>query len=628
MLPGPIFWHELRVAARRKRTYALRVLLGLFLLYSVVMAYEAMRYSHLESMQVEGLSPNELARLGGNLFSAVVWIQSLAICCLTPAFLASSIAEERQRKVLSYLLASPLTGVEIVLGKLAARLINLAILVMAGLPVVCLALLFGGTDPQVVLLAYAASFSALFFLSAISILISVYTTKPRDAILMAYLVVAGWIFYPLVESILIQIRGPLGGWLVAARSITEWITDTSPMSLPLRVSMFSPGQVAERVSWMIGLQLLYGTLMMGWATIRLRPIERESGRWGWRLLRRGGGIRRRRLHNRRPCGDDPMIWKECTETVSVGGPAGAATLALLVLAAIGGLAYLIWELGIPALREMLVYGTGSEGTWTARRSLNIVIRIITACVYIITGLMLGATASAGITTEYEKDTWTSLVSTPLEGREIFRAKVLGAFYRVRFPLAALILVWVTGACCGAVHPLGLITAVAATGIYTAFIAIFGTFMSLRFKSSARAIAMTVGLLIFISGGYLFCCMPLLWGEESTVVLAGFSPLIVTSAPFTADELDSFFSSSYPGSMDFRARAIVMAIISLAGYGMTAFAFWITGLQQFEVVVDRPRRSMLFPRRDSDPRGITFIEDAEPDEPGLSQAEGSGPVTDD
>ena len=36
MLPGPIFFHELRVAARRKRSYALRVLLGLFLLYSVV----------------------------------------------------------------------------------------------------------------------------------------------------------------------------------------------------------------------------------------------------------------------------------------------------------------------------------------------------------------------------------------------------------------------------------------------------------------------------------------------------------------------------------------------------------------------------------------------------------------
>ena len=36
MLPGPVFFHELRTVARRRRSYALRTALGLFLLYLVI----------------------------------------------------------------------------------------------------------------------------------------------------------------------------------------------------------------------------------------------------------------------------------------------------------------------------------------------------------------------------------------------------------------------------------------------------------------------------------------------------------------------------------------------------------------------------------------------------------------
>jgi len=107
MLPGPIFFHELRVVARRKRSFALRVLLGLFLLYSVVMSYESWTGSFWRSIQARELSPNELARLGTQLFGAVLWLQGLTILLLTPAFLAGAIAEDRQRKVLPYLLQVP-----------------------------------------------------------------------------------------------------------------------------------------------------------------------------------------------------------------------------------------------------------------------------------------------------------------------------------------------------------------------------------------------------------------------------------------------------------------------------------------------------------------------------------------
>src|SRR5262245_47556015 len=98
MLPGAIFFHELRATARRRRSYALRFLIGCFLLYSLIV-------NSTWSEQRE-LSTNDMARLGGELFGNVAFIQMAVILLLTPAFLAGAIAEDRDRKVLPYLLTS------------------------------------------------------------------------------------------------------------------------------------------------------------------------------------------------------------------------------------------------------------------------------------------------------------------------------------------------------------------------------------------------------------------------------------------------------------------------------------------------------------------------------------------
>ena len=64
--------------------------------------------------------------VGWFAFSAFVAItvgQELLALVLTPTLVAGAIAEEKRRKTMHYLLASQLTSAEIVLGKLAARLL-------------------------------------------------------------------------------------------------------------------------------------------------------------------------------------------------------------------------------------------------------------------------------------------------------------------------------------------------------------------------------------------------------------------------------------------------------------------------------------------------------------------------
>jgi len=610
MLPGPVFFHELRTVARRRRSYALRTALGFFLLYLMIQSTNRWNAYATRTATNREYTPGELAQIGMNLFGIVIRLQGAVILLLTPAFVAGTIAEDRQRKVLSYLLASPLTGAEIVLGKLAARLVNLVVLVAVGLPVVSIALFLGGVDPLAVWFCYGTSFSTLYMLAAVSIFVSTFTARPRDAIVRAYLIEVVWLLLPLVERLCVLHGGTLGTLATAASPITDWILGSSPGVLffqglgPLRL-----GGGLGKPSWLIGLQLIQGTLLLAWCTLRLRPVEQGSRLRGLRWLGTPSAPKPHRLFARRPCGDAPMIWKECSGTLSSPSLFRTVCLFCLAVAAVGGLGCWLYFVSIPAFREVLDYGYGSTGSQAYRDSLSTSVRYLTPWLYVLIALLLGAGAATGITMEREKDAWTSLIVTPLEGQEIVTGKFLGALWRVRGILAILLLVWLIGLICGAVHPLGFLLAIVSTSIYLTFIAVLGTYLSLRSKSSAQAIAATIAILVFLNGGYLFCCAPAMYGPESMVFAAGVTPMIVTAAPFSFSDLDESFRSFAPH----QTTLVMTLVFSLAFYAVSAFALLHACLNRFEIEVDRPRRGIADDLAGVSRESIMF-EEPEPDRP--------------
>ena len=647
MLPGPVFFHELRTVARRRRSYALRTALGLFLLYLVIQSTSRWEPYASPSDANQEYTSRELAEIGMKLFGDVVCLQAIVILLLTPAFVAGTIAEDRQRKVLSYLLASPLSGAEIVLGKLAARMVNLVVLVAVGLPVVSIALFLGGIDPADVWLWYGISFSTLYLLAGTSIFVSTFSPRPRDAILRTYLIELAWLLLPLIEWLCESAGGILGRLTSEARPITAWVIGSSPVVLLSQSSVWLSGSgsgVLQVVTWLIGLQLLQGTLLLAWSTVRLRPVEQGS-----RLRGLHGWVREGSLSlaacSRRPCGDAPMIWKECGGTVCSPSLFRTVCLICLAVAAVGGLGYLAYFAGIPAFQEVLDYGYGSTGTQAARNVLSAGVRFLTACLYVLMALLLGAGAATGITLEREKDAWTSLTVTPLEGQEILTGKILGALWRVRGILAALLFVWLIGLICGAVHPLGFLLAIVATSIDLTFIAVLGTYLSLRSKSSARAIAASIAILVFLNGGYLFCCTPAMNGPGSILFSAGVTPMIVTVAPFSFSDLEEFFRARYDTYEPSRTTIFMTGVFSLAFYGVSAFVLLHACLSRFETEVGRPRRGfsdypdsvsregIVCEEREQDKPdqdGILFVEQAG-DEEGRQQSpqddSGSGPHPD-
>lgn len=277
-----------------------------------------------------------------------------------------------------------------------------------------------------------------------------------------------------------------------------------------------------------------------------------------------------------------MIWKECSGAIIIRNLAVSIVGGLVLVAAIGALGYFAVDLGAPALGEVWNFGYAG-GPYDARFLLNTWIRVLTAIAYVMLLFMLAGGSSTSFTSEREKDAWISLIATPLEGDEIVVGKFLGAIWRVRFVLGLLMAGWVYGVVCGALHPLAFLLIVALTAMDVVFVALLGCYVSLRMTSSARAIAVTMGILLIVKGGYLFVCIPVIRDVDTVVFLAGVTPTIVTFATGTYPDVDYFFRTANGNAFDWTATVCVCLMIHCYAIVVLANAT----LKRFEIEADRP-----------------------------------------
>ncbi len=592
MLLGPVFSFELLTAARRKRNYGIRFIYGTLLLFFICRQSPSFN-SYYYSLPDDELTSQKLAEIGQSLFSTFLIVQSIAVLLLTPAMVAGLIADEKQRKTLHYLLASSLSSFEIIVGKLTSRMLQLGVLLLIGVPIISLLSLFGGVDPLHIVLAFAATVTTAFFLSSLAILVSVHAKRPREAITFVYLLEVAWLFVP---SLVRWIMPAAGGYWVTLyewiRPVNEWVAITSPFHLIsgglAGRAITRPGWLLDAMAWMCGCQVVYGLLFVLLSVFRLRPVYQKQGDRGTRGLR--WLVKRGRFMARPECGDDAMMWKE--RYVSRTSVVTKVVAMIVGIGSVGLLAYFtVAYFAYPAFKELLAcgYGAGSEQT---RNEFNNYLRFICTFIYVLWCIAITSTSSGGLTSEREEDTWISLVSTPLSGLEIIRAKMFGAVWSLRWVGLLMLTLWMTGVAAGAVHPIGLILVVLETAIFVWFVTALGTYLSLRSATSSRALLSTLGILIFLNGGYLLCCIPM---RDSTIVAgAGVTPMIEAISLISFDNARQVFFGESPAfrNNDRDSEAVIVCFLSLLFYAGAAAVITARAIDRFDQIVDRPRRISL------------------------------------
>ncbi len=297
---GPVFAVEWTLLSRRWQTYALRSLVVAGLFVALVVVWQT-TVGHKHSLGLE-----DLARIGPPVFYGLVGTQLSLIILAAPAATAGAVCSDKVRGTLLHLLVTDLSTTEIVMGKLAARLVPVFGLMLCSLPVLALGSLLGGIDLWAVCGAYLVMAGVAVLGCSLALLLSVWGRKTHEVLLLNYLF---WAVVLLSDPAAVAVERALGGSgrvsMLVARDNPYWVA-FRPYLEP-GTSNIGEGAVV------LGLCVLASLVLVVIAVLSLRPVVvREAGRaervsprgWGFSVWRDvPGGLR--------PLLDvNPVLWRE------------------------------------------------------------------------------------------------------------------------------------------------------------------------------------------------------------------------------------------------------------------------------------------------------------------------------
>lgn len=527
MLLGPIFSVELKTSARRWRHFGMRTVYAAILLAALAFNYFG-TFGNNAPVNIQ-----TVASFAQGFFHTFATLQLLAVVLLGPAITVGAISEERERRTIEYLFATDLSNAEIVGGKLAARQLQIGALVLAGLPILSAAMLLGGIVPEQLLLVFMVTLSTVWMVSAISLAISVWTVRVRDAVTRVYVILFALIVLPWMISLWQRVGGARFNWVDAAFGLNSQLLEVNPFWSLMAILNLSAVNVSGSMIFVEALLLIRNQLILGaacaalalWGVrrVHLKSISAPAkrGRWlRWRLWRPKLSAN----------SESPMLWKELTAEVSSGGLGIAGRIAMgLIL------------LGILALTAVFYANAGRYDGVEMFTLFAMPMSAIVACGGL---LIVAARSAAGISSERERETWTMLINTPLTGGEILRGKIAGNCYAARGVWGLLALLWGLTATLDAAFLLVIPFLAATVALLAVFVSMVGLFCSLRLTTSIRAMSSSLAICLALEGGYLFCCFPCAfdaWGGWFPILSLWMPFLIV--APALLMMWDSWWNES-------------------------------------------------------------------------------------
>ncbi len=540
MLAGPIFRVELVTVARRRRYFVLRAVYAALILFVLWAIYAQ---SSVFLYRTGGNSIRNAAMLASGFFLSFSWLQLLAVLVAGPAMAVGTIATERERRTIEYLFTTDLSNVEIILGKTLARLTLLGQLILVGLPILFLFRLMGGIPADALTASFLITASSALLITALSVCVSVWSPRARDATGRIYLLLIALFLLPAI------LTGFFYGKLISqtiwdsvVQPMVQFLTSINPFSILSR-AMGNPSAVGigldmRLVASCVSAQVLCSAVAIGLSTFAVRRVHlaettKSATRNSWLCQVRVPKFRR-------PLGTRPVLWKEMFSETSTTrlGYVGWIALSIL-LAAIFVMTVVIFSNSISA------YQTYSRNDYFEY------LGVLSGALGSGFLLLLAARAAGLIAQEKERDCWNSLLATPLTGEEIIDGKTWGNIYSVRWIFLVIVVAWLLGLFFSTTFLVPMIVSTLTFLVLAYYATNLGLLFSLRSTTSMRAIGLTLVTLFFCGGGYLFCCCVVMsqapGSNEFGVFLAPCIPMLLAlpSAAYLEWNSTYFWDTAMP-----------------------------------------------------------------------------------
>lgn len=469
-LTGPIFDKELRVSSRRRRNYVLRFIYVTFFAALVTLVWvEAVPRGSTSIFLVSRMS-----RAGQTIVTFIVWFQFIASQVIAIVMLSTAVSDEIYSKTLGLLMTTPISSLQIVLGKLLSKLLQLALLLAITLPLLAIVRVFGGVPWSFLVCGLGVTLTTAIFLGSLSLFYSIFTRRAHTVIIVT-VVTAGVLFIlvPLLAMLMFH-------QTVDEQTIIRTVSYVNPYLILAGATDAVMSAGGPRfANWLAhcGIALGSSAVLLLLATILVRKValRQATGQDVILIGRKKPKTRRGRPAQerlRRVVGP-PVFWKE-RRTPWLGRFSIVRLIFGLLTFGAVVLTYILCE------RENIL---GDE-------EVQMAYVIIFAGLGMLITMVLPATC---ITSEKESRAWPILLTTTVTNWEILWGKFLGALRRCSTAWLLLFAHVLLFTLLGTIHPLGILQ----LGILVAWVTIFlcgtGLYFSTRFKRTTAAVVANVAL---------------------------------------------------------------------------------------------------------------------------------------
>ena len=530
----------------------------------------------------EELSVRQQAAFGRGFYTVTSLMLLGLVGLAAPAATAGAICLDKARGNLPLLFATDLTDAEIVLGKLAARLVPVLGLIACAAPVLALATPFGGVDPVLLTGAILVCLACAVFGCTLALALSVWGRKTHEVLLATYAFGIFWLLSaPMWAGLVLMLPRWPRVWLPGHLALLPYnpvFLVLAPLGAPPGLGPVGLGAQA----WFCTLGLLTSALLAAAATWRIRAVViQQAGRGeATRRAHRPTGARRgplarlARLLPSPSLDGNPVLWREWHRrrpsrwSVAVWGLFGVLS---------GG--FSLWAI-VAALA-----GAGPGGSDTGA---------VISGVHVSAGLLLlSVSAVTCLGEERQRGSLDVLLATPLSTRSIVLGKWWGAFRGVP-PLTVLpvliaaALATHSGFAVGPALIGGLVVA------YGAAITSLGLALATWLPRMDRAIGLTAGLYVVVLIGAI-PAGTILFGKGPGAAGHG----LASASPFWGVGFSSAMFGGTAGPGQDIGEHAVWLVLWIFVYGLVAFGLLLATLRTFNRCLgrldDSSSREKPFPR---------------------------------
>jgi ABC-type transport system involved in multi-copper enzyme maturation permease subunit len=553
MLLGAVFEREVRFAPKSKGLFIGRAVYAGSLLAIIATCWLVLTGTQAVT------SPGDTARFGATLLRTLAPLQ-LSLAVLAAAMTAAvAVSVEKDRRTLELLLLSRLSERELVLGKLAASLLRVILMLLSAIPVFGIASLFGGvTGIQLGRLFIVTAAAAL---SAASIATTVAFWK--DTTFQAVAITA----FALVA------------WVVIGEAATSWFGPAVGEQLSPARAMFaalSPagGNLGSFLS-LCGILILV-TNVVAIQRVRTWNMARDARR----AAQAQGTTASAQSRPARYIWRNPILWREiCTN-------AYGRTIVIVRVA---------WLL----LFTAAVAGIVSEARAENPDRFAVAVAVIPMALASL--LAVTALAVSSITTERDRGSLDLLLVSDLEPKEFIWGKLFGAIAVAREVVVLPLLLCVALIASGIASVENGIYLLIGTGILLFFAAVLGIHIGLSYPSSRRAIGIGLGTIAFLFIGVATAMRIMVaFGSSFELQLAPFLAVIVGGGIGLYAALSARNPSpaigwasailpalTFVGITGFlQGNTLQVLLVTAVAYGFTTVALLVPAIGAFDVLTGR------------------------------------------